>query len=207
MKKVLGIIYILFSLFSLHAVETENGLDAEFDMVFTKVGVSDFGFIDPADVDYIKGSSYSAFPDKVQSFDFDSYTGGDEALKARIGVGWNIYEPEFSLFVSFIDGDANPESGWMLSPEDDSVQVEGYNFKVTVNGIENAGVISPATADTKLENSLARTIYLFGSVDGYHTAETTPFRGGAVLECALTPPGAIPSGQYNGYVVMTLRTE
>ncbi len=94
----------------------------------------------------------------------------------------------------------------MLSPEDDSVQVEGYNFKVTVDGIDDAGEISPATAETKLENSLERTIYLFGDVNEYYKPETIPFRGGAVLVCTLTPPDAIPSGQYNGYVVMTLRT-
>ena len=216
MKRVFIIFLIVsFILVSLNAADTETLPSASFDLVFVKTGVSDFQFVSPSDITASLTTS-AGLPDTVSSFNFDPYIyTGTGSLSAGIGVAWNIYEEQFQLFVSFIDGTGNPDSGYMLSFVEGTGDSgdKSYNFNVSLGTVVGAGpsskggITAPSSSSTL--TSLQRTIYLFGSVNEYHKPEpdSIPLKGGVVLNCTFTPPEAgLSTGQYSGYVVMTLRT-
>lgn len=218
MKRVFIIFLIVsFILVSLNAADTETLHSASFDLVFVKTGVSDFQFVSPSDITASLTTS-AGLPDTVSSFNFNPYIyTGTGSLSAEIGVAWNIYEEQFRLFVSFIDGTGDSDSGYMLSFVEgtgDSGDFKSYNFNVSLGtavGTEpsSKGVITAPSSSSSTLTSLERTIYLFGSASGYYAPEpdSIPLKGGVVLNCTFTPPEAgLSTGQYSGYVVMTLRT-
>ena len=219
MKKIFVLIFISLSiLLDISAADSESTVsktpESNFDVVFTKVGISEFRFT-PA----------GTYDQEVSSFGFPDYPSATD-ISIDIGVYWRVYESPITLTIEFIDSSLTDDSGFMLRGVSSENSNTKYNYNVTVteavnlitesNSAGTAFSITGVSADDpeasillfdNVDSTADRTIYIMNNYANTGDNPLPYIEGHADLKLKLnTPTEGFTTGQYEGVLRMVLRT-